>query len=116
MEKRIAPRGPASGRLQDADLTGKRGVGDERRQGMTVRAWNAVSGNEQRLRFLDKGEAEAPPSPSEHYWRVATPSIGLVSAVRINTVCAIPVVLKVPSDRYAPLLVVPIAPLKPETE
>jgi hypothetical protein len=65
-----------------------------------------------------KGEDEAPPplSVQRNYWRVITPVSGLLSAVRIVTTVATPAELKLPSVRYAPLLALPKAPLKPETE
>jgi hypothetical protein len=70
-------------------------------------------------RFVKRrGEDEAPPhfSVQQTYWRVITPVSGLLSAVRIVTTVATPAELKLPSVRYAPLVALPNAPLKPETE
>jgi hypothetical protein len=47
MGKGIAPRGPAVGQLQDADLKGNSNLGEVKSRRTTVRAWNQVSGNEQ---------------------------------------------------------------------
>ena|ERR1022692_1436062 len=67
--------------------------------------------------LIDKGEADASPlRSSAHYWWMAVPVSEFLSAVRMSKVCAMPVELKFPNVRYAPMVAVPSAPLEPETE